>query len=266
MTTTLSEPRPHRSRSRRLVGRLTRLVAYATLFLIVFGVGFYLTMRIAFTGREVNVPAVTGLALDEARMALNAANLILEVTAERHDDLVPKGSVQSQEPLAGAGIKVNRKIRVILSLGPLRARIPDVRGESLRTAQIALRREGLSPGHVTFAHASAVAAERVMAQNPPPTPEVAEGTGVEAEERGAGDGTVSLLVSRGTRDPVFVMPDLTGRTLSHAMEFTRRAGLRMGAVRREQVQGVAKGRVARQSPRAGGPVIRQEIVTIVVAE
>lgn len=245
--------------------RLSRLLLVAAACLLLFGAGFYLTMRVAFSGREVEVPALSGLPLEEARMALSRANLFLEVASERHDTRVPRGRVQSQEPPAGAVIKANRKVRVTLSLGPLVVAIPDLLGESLRTAQIALSSEGLQPGHVTWVHAAKFPMESVMAQNPLPTGST-QAAAADAPSAEHGDGRVNLLVSRGRREAVYVMPDLVGRTLPQASAFVRRAGLRLGAVKREPGSAAPRGSVLRQSPRAGGPVGRQEIVALVVAE
>ena len=224
-------------------------------------------MRTVFVDNELNVPDVTGVPLEEARGILDRSDLYLEVTTERFDERIVAGSVRAQDPPAGTTIKPNRKVRVSVSLGPIQVEVPDVRGQTLRTAQIALQREGLPIGHVTFAHVEGVAEDIVMEQNPLPAyvkPSEEEET--EDSARSEWDGRVDLLVSRGPEDRLFVMPDLTDRPIGQVRQFADRAGLRLGAVRIERVPGVPRGRVVRQYPRAGYPIGQHDIISLVLSD
>jgi serine/threonine-protein kinase len=223
------------------------------LLVALFAGSFYVTMRVVFAGREVLVPDLAGLVVDEARATLNRSELYLETAAERFDERVPKGRVQSQDPPAGATIKKNRKVRVTVSLGPLEIAIPDLTGQTLRTAQLTLQRAGLSVGHITSMRTEAPA-DVVVAQHP-----LASGPG-------GGSADVDLLVRRGSGEPIYVMPDLTGRRLDQISAFVKKAGLRLGAVRREKVPGAPRGAVIKQYPEAGFPVGRQEIISLVLSE
>jgi len=251
---------PFNTRAARLLIRLGWVAALSVVLIALFAGSFYLTMRVAFTGREVSVPEVTGLAVEDARAALARVQLFLETSAERYDDHVAKGMVLSQDPRAGSTTKKDRKVRVTVSLGPTAVSVPDVRGQSLRSSQIALQRESLGVGHVTSVHDAGTLSDVVMAQRP------------ERDEGAAGlvvvggKGKVDLLVSRGRPDTIYVMPDLSRRTLAEVTAFAQRAGLRLGAVRRERVAGVKRGTVARQYPEAGYPVGRQDIISLVVGE
>lgn len=259
---------PHRRpRAARALIRLGWVGALSGLLLALFAGSFYLAMRMVFVGREVEVPDLAGLEVDEARATLNRSELYLETAAERYDDRVPKGRVQAQDPPAGATIKKNRKVRVTVSLGPLEIEIPDLRGQSLRTAQLALRRAELSAGHVTSTHSRRAGPDMVMEQHPPASA-AGEEADVSAESihTSGGQAAVDLLVSRGPREPVYVMPDLTRRRLDEVREFVRRAGLRLGAVRRESAAGWPRGAVVKQYPEAGYPVGRQEIISLVLSE
>ncbi len=230
---------------------------------LLFAASFYLTMRLVFVGGEVAVPDLAGLPLDEAQASLTRAQLYLEKAAERHDDRVARDHVASQDPPAGSTIKKNRKVRVIVSLGPLEVTIPDLRGESLRTAQIALQRERLSAGRTAYTHDDSAAPDVVLAQEPPPWRAGEEGgTGLEWDE----EGRVDLLVSRGPYEPVYVMPDLSRRRLDEVRAFAARAGLRVGAVRRERAPGTPRGTVVRQTPQAGYPVGRRDIIGVILSE
>ena len=258
---------PGRSKAVRLLVRLGWLAVLSGLVVALFGASFYLAMRMVFVGREVEVPDLVAMEVDQARATLNRSELYLETAAERYDEKVPKGKIQSQDPPAGATIKKNRKVRVTVSLGPLEVEIPDLRGQSLRTARLALRRGGLSPGHVTSTHTGRAEADAVMEQHPPAVlPGEERPAASDSIQTSEGQAVVDLLVSRGAREPVYVMPDLTRHRLEEVQRFVRRAGLRLGAVRRENAPGWPRGAVVKQYPEAGHPVGRQEIISLVLSE
>lgn len=250
----------------RVWSRLGWFVAICGVLALVFAGSFYLTMRLVFVGREITVPDLAGLSLEEARAELNHVELYMESVAERHDDRVPKDHVSAQDPPAGTTIKTGRKVRVTVSLGPLTVAIPRLEGQTLRGAEIAVQRDGLSLGRIAYAHVEGAPAGLVLAQDPPPAQPDGQGSGEGEEAAGSGDGRLNLLVSRGPRETIYVMPDFTRRSLEDVRRAAERAGLRLGAIRRERVSGVPRGTVVRQYPQAGHPVSRQDIISLVLGE
>src|SRR5262245_63772908 len=107
-----------------------------------------------------------------------------------------------------------------------------------------------------------------MAQHPMPPEQTEEGSGAEPITEpvvaSGGRPAMDLLVSRGRSEPIYVMPDLSRRRLSEVTEFAKKAGLRIGAVRRERSDDSPIGMVIKQYPEAGYPVGRQEIISLVV--
>ncbi len=257
---------PPRSRVMRFVVALAWLAALGVVSAVIFAGSLYLSVRTVFTGREIAVPDVAAMPVDEARGVLAQSRLHLEIASERFDESVPEGAVRDQDPAPGTGIKPDRKVRVSVSLGPMRIRVPDVRGRTLRTAQIALQREGLPIGHVTWTHERDVAEDMIIAQDPPPTTGEDDPEAAARAVRPDWDGRVDLLVSRGAEEPQFIMPDLADRPIAQVRQFAERAGLRIGAVRTERVPGMIRGRVVRQYPRAGYPIGEHDIISLVLSE
>lgn len=241
--------------------RAVWLALIAVLLPLLFAGSFYLTMRSVLAGREVIVPDLSGMSIEEARVALQEAGLNFEASSERHDPTIEKDHVTTQSPRPGTVIKKNRKIRVTISLGQLEVPIPDVRGQTLRSAELALQREGLTVGDIAYTHGD-LTPDVVLAQDPPPGHEPF----IEDEEDQGVYGTVDLLVSRGPFERIYVMPDLTDLSLEDVEALARRTGLRLGAVRRQKVAGVREGRVVRQYPQAGYPVGRQDIISLVLSD
>jgi serine/threonine-protein kinase len=160
--------------------------------------------------------------------------------------------VVSQIPSAGSSIKINRKIRVIVSRGTEILAVPDLEGETERRARLEIDRLGLRVGEVARISATGKPADRVISQAPPPASEMFRGD------------RVSLLVSRGPRDPVYVMPDLAGQPLERVKRILGTRGLRVAQTRFE-VSRAPDGTIIEQFPKAGYPVSRRDAITVVVS-
>jgi len=255
-----------RSRTVQALVTLGWLAALGLLSAVVFAGSLYLSVRAVFLGGEIDVPDVTSRGIEDAREILGRSDLHLEVTSERFDASIASGAVRAQDPPAGAKIKPGRKVRVSVSLGPIKVQIPDVTGQTLRTAQIALQREGLPIGHVTYTHERDVPEDTIIGQDPLPSAPLSPGSAGVPTARPDWDGRVNLLVSRGPEEPQFIMPDLADRPIGQVRAFAERAGLRIGAVRTERVAGMLRGRVIRQYPRAGYPIGEHDIISLVLSE
>ncbi len=127
-----------------------------------------LGIRIAVRGNEVGVPPVTGKSIDEARKVLGGRNLAVEVTGERYDTSTTAGKVLSQLPTPGGRIKSGGSVQVVMSLGPRRVPIPDLRGSTLRSARLMVTQAGYELGHVSTMTSTTAAREEVVRQYPSP--------------------------------------------------------------------------------------------------
>lgn len=242
--------RPHR----RYLLTALKIGLLGAVLAVVAAVSAYLMVRRSVSGGDVLVPDLAQLTAGEAEAVLRKQGLLLETVAERNDPLVGPGRVLAQEPPAGASIKRDRKVKVILSLGDKGGAIPDVRGSVARSAQISLQQQGLHVAGQVYAYSPKDPENLVIAQDPP------------AGEFGRAEAQVGLLVSRGRRPLVYVMPDLIGRPKDEVVRFLERAGLRSGAVRREASDaGWAANTVVAQRPEAGYPVRAGDLVSLTVS-
>ncbi len=217
------------------------------------GLSALLTMRAILESQEVSVPRLVDQRLLDARTLAAAHQLQVKVEGRRHDARIPVGRVAAQEPEAGATLKSQRSVRVWLSVGPQRIRVPDVLGQSLRSARLSFEQAQLPVEHVVEVHDPAPEGT-VIVQRPP------------AGEADAVAGGVALLVSRGPAGGDYVMPDLIGRDAGRIIEALRRAGLKVADVRYRSYAGVAPGIVLRQVPAAGARVRRSDPVSLDVSK
>lgn len=231
--------------------RFFNLVLGALAMLAVAMVSAFITMRMAIHGREVKVPNIAGLNLQDASRKANAMGLRLNVENRFYSADTPAGNILAQSPAPGTTVRRAWAVRVTESLGPQQVSIPNVVGQSERTASINIRRLSLDLGTI----ASIQTPEEggvVVAQTPSPN-----AVGVEQPR-------VSLLLNDPAESPpAFVMPSLTGLPVAVAAARASAAGLHIVS---EEEQRAAAPNVASSTtvlasaastapPAPGGPAV-----------
>jgi beta-lactam-binding protein with PASTA domain len=204
--------------TRKLMGfsvrRILRLVVLGLILVLVAFISALTAMRFAIHGREVAVPQLTGKTTTEAEAVLSNLGLTLEVGNRFFSPNVQEGGIVSQIPESGTKVRRGWRVRVALSLGPQRAAVPNVIGQSGRAAEINVQRRGLELGNVAIVHLPQFPADQVIAQTPPPN-----STSLTSPR-------VNLLVTAPAEAQPYIMPDLVGRSAYDARRAIENAGLR----------------------------------------
>ncbi len=198
--------RPERRRRRHGV-RDSAIVAVISLaaFAVGFGIfnGFVMPRLIHSTG-DVQVPELANLTVEQAERALRQSGLVLSRAGERFDPSVPRGFILSQDPPAGTPVRGRTRVMVTVSLGEEFSSVPELFGESRRSARLLLERAGLRLGSITRAPSDEVGVDLIAGSDPPAESVLPRNT------------PVALLVSLGPGPEEYVMPDLAGRELNGA--------------------------------------------------
>ena len=146
------------SRRRRLFDprRARNAVTMAGMALLAFVTGLYVfnnvvMPRLVHSVNEQRIPDLTNLTVDQAEESLRDRGLALSRAGERFDPAVPRGFILSQDPPAETPIRGRKRVTVVLSMGEEFSSVPELFGESIRTAQYLLERAGLRLGGVTRA-------------------------------------------------------------------------------------------------------------------
>src|SRR5258705_9036040 len=128
------------------VGRLLLLAAaLGGTFLLFFGVA----LRVALRAREVQVPPLVGKTAPDASQSLGALGLTLKIDPTRRTDPnIALNRIMQQDPPAGAAARSQRSIRVWLSAGPRTTTLPELVGQTERTARIPPQQDGVEVGSV----------------------------------------------------------------------------------------------------------------------
>jgi beta-lactam-binding protein with PASTA domain len=229
------------SMKRKTILRIFNTTLGALAMIIVALLSAFIAMRLAIHGREVKVPNLAGLTLAEASDHTRSFGLRLNLENRFYSPNIPPGRVLAQSPAPGATVRREWAVRVTESLGAQQVAIPDLLGQSERTASINIRRLGLEQG--VIAHIAATGDPGiVIAQTPSPN-----AAGVDRPR-------VSLLLSEpedAESPEAFVMPSLAGLTLASAAARVAAVGLHI--VSAEDLNLAAPPPAASTSPAATPP-------------
>lgn len=169
-------------------------------------------MRFAIHGREVAVPKLVGLTRAAAEQAANSDGLILEVENHFYSPDVGEGKVISQSPAPGSTVRRGWKVRIAESLGPQKAQVPDLIGQSARAAEMNVHQRGLEIGSIAVANVPGTTQDEIIAQNPP-----ADAALVESPK-------IDLLVAAPEKEQQFVMPSFVGKRIGDIRQQIEDAG------------------------------------------
>lgn len=195
---------------------------------------------------QVRVPDLGNLTVEQAQKALAGTGLPLSRAGERFDAQVERGRIAQQDPPAGTPVRGRRRVSVVVSLGEEYSSVPALFGETRRGAELLLEHAGLTVGGVTRAPSDAVGEGLVAATDPPAESVLPRGA------------AVSLLLSSGLGDEVFVMPDLVGREIGRVRKQLEAQGFKVLS----PPAGPTAGPIMMQDPPAGARLTRDMSVTL----
>jgi len=195
-----------------------RWVVRVLVLIVVFTASMLTAMRFAIHGRQTAVPKIIGMSPHDAEAALEAHGLVLDRSDRFYSAEIPAGRIVSQVPMPGEMVRRGWRVRTAESMGPQRVTIPDLAGDSERSAEINIRRRGLEMGSMAVAEIAGATPDQVVAQTPP-----ANATNVSTPK-------VSVLFAAPEDRKSYVMPDLRGRTEDEAIGVIVAAGLKVGSI------------------------------------
>ncbi|MBQ2219601.1 MAG: PASTA domain-containing protein, partial [Elusimicrobia bacterium] len=158
--------------------------------LAILAVAGYYSFNIIMSGfvrekSEVLVPDLQGKNLVECLDMLSQSKLALMKDGSEFNQDVPAGIVIRQVPPAGMNVKEGKVIKIVISQGGEIVYVPDLKGQTIRSATISLRSLGLVLGELTKKSSAKYEEGIVLSQEPP------AGSTIEK------DSSVNVLVSNG---------------------------------------------------------------------
>lgn len=157
---------------------------------------------------EVIVPDLQGKNLTDSLEALSQSKLALLKEGSEFNQDVPAGIVIRQSPQPGMNVKEGKTVRVTVSQGGEIVYVPNLVGETIRSATISLRSVGLILGEVLKKPSVNYEESVVLEQDP------VSGSTVGKEE------TVNIVVSSGKpSDGSFLMVNWVGKPAEEAKKW-----------------------------------------------
>lgn len=202
----------------------------------------------------VTVPSFVGQTLTDANAEIERLKLTSAVTDHTTSDRYPKNVVILQRPAPGEQVRQGRQISFVISDGIVAHLMPDLRYQSMREVELDLSRARLKLGKVNYERNDAIPDGHVIAQDPAPLSNVAEGD------------TVTLTVSKGgltvTKAPSFV-----GLSIDDARALAQKTGVKLGQIVWTPLGsgGPPHGTVSRQYPPANAKIAAFDPVSLQVS-
>jgi beta-lactam-binding protein with PASTA domain/tRNA A-37 threonylcarbamoyl transferase component Bud32 len=239
---------PQPPQKRRGAG--TFVLALLLLLAVLGGLGYLLAEQLSDGGGggRVEVADVRGKQLEVARGILENDGLKVEQEFMENDQVV-ENEVYEQVPEPGARVERDSTVRLTVSQGKGKAKIPDVTGQSLDDAQSRLAEAGFD-FRVSQEASDTVDQGKVTRTNPTAGTELAKGS------------SVTLFVSTGKG--MVAVPDVSGLDAIDASNQLGSKGLNARTVN-EASDSVAQGKVIRTDPAAGSQVAKGSTVQLVVS-
>lgn len=216
---------------------LAAIVLLAFILFIFFSSLAFLTSH----GESAKVPSVIGKSYAEAVSLLEQQGFIVGVKDSVYIDSLPPLSVVKQSPEEDEVVKQHRTIFLTVNrkLPPL-VEMPDLRGFSLRSAELYLQTIGLKLGDTSFVPDIAKNAVKQQLYN---GNDIAPGGKIPMGSK------VDFILGSGVGDDEFNVPNLTGLTYSEAIGVLNAKAIGLGAlILVDGVKDTATAFVVKQNP------------------
>ena len=202
-------------------------------------------------GEETDtMPDLKGYSAENANSLLKALRIELTILTDREYSAETEADhVTRTDPEAGTELKNGQVVRVYLSQGREKVKVPDVEGASLSNATASVNARGLEIAK-REEYSSSVAEGYVISQSP------VSGTEVEAGS------TVTVIISKGKQ--TVTLPSVVGQTEAAAASTLDRLGL-MVQTKTEYNLYVPAGQVIRQSPDSNAELMPGSTVTLTIS-
>lgn len=222
----------------------------AVIFLLLFLITG-LTIFSMTRPREVSVPDLAGLSLEDAVAELENLNLETGQINEVNHEEIEEGHVIRSNPSADAVLREHASVNLYVSLGEERIELEDYTGYSYEDARAELTELGLRVER-DEAFSSDIAEGNIVSQSLSAGEEVIPSQSV-----------ITLTVSSGPEG--FALRNLTGYSSTGVEEYADELNLSV-TITQETHESIPAGQVARQSPEAGTTVYPGSRISVVFSE
>jgi beta-lactam-binding protein with PASTA domain len=194
-------------------------LAIATAIIIIFLTLLWLSVYTRH-GQSRPVPDLYGLTIEEAEKTVTKNKMRFQVIDSVYTNIVPRGCVVEQNPVAGFGVKKNRRIMATINaFNPEMVEMPDLLELSKRQALSLIESSGLEIGKLNYKPDLAV--DYVLEQ-------LYHGKHVEPGDSVQKGSVIDLVLGKGLSNRRTPIPDLIGLNIEEARNRILAASLNIG--------------------------------------
>lgn len=223
-------------------------ISIIIIFIICILIGYF--AMVWSSPKNVTVPSITGLTLEQAEKKLKDLKITYEISEEKYSSSVEAGKIISQDPPEGYRILEKNAVKVVVSKGTETTKVPKVAGKTKDEAQTELENAKLQ-AEIIEEISQKIQEGIVIRQEPKENTEV-----------NAGD-TVKIYVSKGNGIKQVAVPSVIGTEEQKAKEDLTSQGFEVNVVYEED-KTKTNGIVLKQSLDVGKTVDEGSKITITV--
>ncbi len=238
--------------------RKKHVYTFAILAALLLSIVFILFASYAFLKgdllkNEVTVPSLIDNTFEEAKNSLSEIGLDYVVFEEKYDRQIGEGNIIMQDPAGGEIVKEDYTVKLTVSLGKMKMKVPNLSNLTNTEAIIAIENNKLAVGEIDYVY-SDLPMNVVISHFPEPGILVDEYT------------PIDLLLSQGQDVQTFIMPNLVGRTIDSAKSNILELDLSIGNITFENSETVEKDRVITQSVPSGTEIEQSTSINLSVSK
>jgi beta-lactam-binding protein with PASTA domain len=228
------------------LGKAGKFLFGSLLFLGLAGLSGWLTLLMLSHGGDVLVPDVTSQELISALKILQDQRMYGVVDKQESHSSLQRGYIIRQDPQPGELKKQYSTVNLVISSGPEKMVMPDMRSYGIRQARIECAQIGLGAITEISIHHSGSNQGEIIGHSPGPGEVILPGGGVK------------FLISEGDSLQIFRMLDFIGQSINQARDKIG-SGFAIETSISPQA-GLSPGTIVSQIPSAGEPVTAQQII------
>ncbi|MDR3275211.1 MAG: PASTA domain-containing protein [Endomicrobium sp.] len=200
--------------------------------------------------KEIIVPNVAGKNLYDAMEELSNSGFGIKKDGEEFNQNFPAGTILRQNPAAGMNVREGKLVKVVTSRGGETVNVPNLVGQTLRSADIALKYSSLVMGEVSKKYSITADRGIVISQDIAPT--------ATADK----DSAVNIIVSDGPPPKgIILMPDFLNKKLEDARIWVLQYNIALN-ITREDADGIETNTVIKQYPEPGADITNAKDINL----
>jgi serine/threonine-protein kinase len=203
--------------------------------------------------KEIEVPLIVGKSLYDCLDELSKIGFGLIKDGEEPNQNVPAGTILRQNPQAGILVREGKTIKVTISQGGEIVYVPNLVGETIRSADIILRRSTLVMGEVERKFSAVVEKDYVMSQD------------IKAGQKVDKDSVVNIIVSEGIPpEGIILMPNFVNQNIEEVKIWASENNVNLN-IKTENNQDIENNTIIRQYPEPDTSISEARYVTLTIS-